>query len=103
LSINGVGFTVTEASFNVPTNGSPASYPSIYKGCHWGNCTNRSGLPVQVASMPTVTRNWSTTEAAGIHDVAYDIWFNQTPTTSGQPNGAELMIWINEAGAQPAG
>jgi Glycosyl hydrolase family 12 len=36
--------------------------------------------------------------------VAYDIWFNQTPTTSGQPNGAELMIWLNHHGPiRPAG
>jgi hypothetical protein len=103
VSINGASFDVTQASFNLPTNGPPATYPSIYKGCHWGDCTASSGLPVEVASMPAVTTSWSTTETSGAYDVAYDIWFNQTPTTSGQPNGAELMIWINESGAQPAG
>jgi cellulose 1,4-beta-cellobiosidase len=103
VSINGASFDVTQASFNLATNGPPATYPSIYKGCHWGNCTSSSGLPVKVASMPAVTTSWSTTETSGAYDVAYDIWFNQTPTTSGQPNGAELMIWINESGAQPAG
>ena len=42
--------------------------------------------------------------AAAAYDVAYDIWFNQTPTTTGQPNGAELMIWINHHGSvQPFG
>ncbi len=30
--------------------------------------------------------------------MAYDIWFNQTPTTSGAPNGTELMIWLNHHG-----
>jgi cellulose 1,4-beta-cellobiosidase len=36
--------------------------------------------------------------------VAYDIWFNQGPTTSGQPNGTELMIWLNHNGpVQPFG
>ena len=36
--------------------------------------------------------------------MAYDIWFNQTPTTSGQPNGTELMIWLNHNGpVQPYG
>ena len=33
------------------------------------------------------------------YDVAYDIWFNQTPATNGQPNGAELMIWLNHNGS----
>jgi Glycosyl hydrolase family 12 len=38
------------------------------------------------------------------YDVAYDIWFNQTPTTTCQPNGTELMIWLNHNGpVQPFG
>ncbi len=36
--------------------------------------------------------------------MAYDIWFNQTPTTTGQPNGSELMVWLNRNGSvQPFG
>jgi cellulose 1,4-beta-cellobiosidase len=53
-----------------------------------------------------VTSSWSTSQPGGgnAYDVAYDIWFNQTPTTSGQPNGAELMIWLNHNGSvQPFG
>src|ERR1041385_4841793 len=35
-------FTITSANFNL-SGGAPATYPSIFKGCHWGNCTtNRS-------------------------------------------------------------
>jgi cellulose 1,4-beta-cellobiosidase len=50
--------------------------------------------------------SWSTTQPGGsnAYDVAYDIWFNSTPTTTGQPNGAELMIWLNHNGSvQPFG
>jgi Glycosyl hydrolase family 12/Cellulose binding domain len=53
-----------------------------------------------------VTTSWSTTQPGGSndYDVAYDIWFNQTPTTTGQPNGTELMIWLNHNGpVQPFG
>ena len=53
-----------------------------------------------------VTTSWSTTQPGGSsdYDVAYDIWFNQTPTTSGQPNCAELMVWLNHNGTvQPFG
>ena len=35
--VNGVGFTLTTANFNLPTNGAPATYPSVFRGCHWGN------------------------------------------------------------------
>jgi hypothetical protein len=53
-----------------------------------------------------VTTSWSTTQPGGssAYDVAYDIWFNQTPTTTGQPNGTELMVWLNHNGpVQPFG
>ncbi len=107
LTLSGTGFTVTEADFALITAGPPASYPSIYKGCHWGDCTGSasSGMPILVSSAPTVTSSWSTTQpASGAYDVAYDIWFNSTPATTGQPDRAELMIWISErGGVAPAG
>src|SRR5262245_11176283 len=39
INANGPSFTVTSGSFNNSTAGAPATYPSIFKGCHWGNCT----------------------------------------------------------------
>jgi len=101
-------FTVANSSIANATNGAPGGYPSIYKGCHWGACTPGSGLPIQVSNLGTgtATTSWSTTQPGGssAYDVAYDIWFNQTPTTSGQPNGAELMVWLNHNGpVQPFG
>jgi cellulose 1,4-beta-cellobiosidase len=105
------GFTVASSSIHNVTNGAPGGYPSIYSGCHWGNCT-RGGLgtsPVPVTALTrrgTVTTSWDTSQPGGsaAYDVAYDIWFNQAPTTTGQPNGAELMIWLNHhGGVQPFG
>ena len=100
-------FTVANSSISNSTSGAPGGYPSIYHGCHWGVCTQNSGFPVQVSAMRSgvVTSSWNTTQTgAGAYDVAYDIWFNQTPTTAGQPNGAELMVWINHNGPpQPFG
>lgn len=100
-------FTVANSAISNSTSGAPGGYPSIYRGCHWGACTTGSGLPIQVSSLTpgTATTSWSTTQpGSGAYDVAYDIWFNQTPTTSGQPNGAELMVWLNHNGSvQPFG
>ena len=103
-------FTVANSAISNATNGAPGGYPSIYQGCHWGNCTSGglSGNPIQASAITTgkVTTSWSTTQPGGssAYDVAYDIWFNQTPTTSGQPNGTELMIWLNHNGpVQPFG
>ncbi len=97
-------FTVTTANNVLPTNGAPASYPSIYKGCHWGNCTNNSNLPIQDSNIGSVNSSWSISTVSGDWDASYDIWFNQTPTTTGQPNGTEVMVWINHSGPpQPFG
>ncbi len=100
-------FTVANSSIDLPTDGAPGGYAAIYKGCHWGACTSGSGLPIEVGSLTPgkVTTSWNTTQTyTGAYDVAYDIWYNQTPTTSGQPNAEEMMIWINHnGGVEPAG
>jgi Glycosyl hydrolase family 12 len=96
-------FRVANSSIASGKHSPPGGYPAIYKGCHWGACTSSSGLPVQVSAIrsgaDTVTTSWRTSQPGGnVYNVAYDIWFNQTPTTSGAPNGAELMIWLNHHG-----
>ena len=100
-------FTVANSAISNPAGGAPGGYPAIYKGCHWGACTSNSGLPIQVGSLTPgkVTTSWTTTQThAGAYDVAYDIWYNQSPTTSGQPNAEEMMVWLNDnGGVEPAG
>jgi cellulase/cellobiase CelA1 len=102
-------FTVASSSIDNATNGSPGAYPSIYQGCHWGDCSSGglSSDPIKVSNLTpgTATTSWSTTQTgSGAYDVAYDIWFNQTPTTAGQPNGTEIMVWLNHnGGVQPFG
>ena len=112
ITTNGnAGFAVTNSSINDATNAAPGGYPSIYAGCHWGNCTH-GGLgahPVQVTRLTTpgtVTTSWKTRQPGGsaAYDVAYDLWFNHTPAATGQPDGAELMVWLNHHGpVQPFG
>lgn len=99
------GFAVTQSEIALPTDGSPGGYPSIYKGCHWGNCTAESGLPLEVSAIQSAVTSWSTTQPpGGAYNAAYDVWFNQSPSTGGRPDGAELMIWLNHTGGvQPAG
>src|SRR5688500_2466074 len=53
--INVAGGASTMFSVATNTNSSPntvpTAYPMIVKGCHWGNCTNASGMPVQVSAL----------------------------------------------------
>ena len=103
-------FTVGSSAISNATNGAPGGYPSVYQGCHFGVCTSGglTATPVQVSSLTAgkVTTSWSTTQPGGSndYDVAYDIWFNHTATTTGQPNCTELMVWLNHNGpVQPFG
>ena len=101
-------FSVANSSIANTTHGAPGGYPLIYRGCHWGVCTPDSGLPIRVSGIRsgTVITSWHTAQPGGSnrYNVAYDIWFNRTPTTNGQPDGAELMIWLNRHGPiYPAG
>lgn len=104
-NIQGVGFTISNADFDLATNGAPAAYTSIYRGCHWGRCTTANPFPIQESNIASATTSVNIRQPPGYNDdAAYDIWFNQAPTTSGQPNGTEVMIWLNRQGSiQPFG
>jgi hypothetical protein len=104
-TINGIGFTITTADFANATDGSPATYTSVYRGCHWGDCTTSNPFPIEESNIASASTSVSITQPSGYNnDAAYDIWFNQTSTTSGQPNGTEIMIWLNHQGSiQPFG
>ncbi|MFG1704940.1 cellulose binding domain-containing protein [Nonomuraea sp. M3C6] len=101
------GFTVTQAAHNKPTNGAPASYPAIYAGCHYANCSTGSNLPMQASASAFNSLRTSVSmsyPSSGTWDAAYDIWFDPTPRTDGQNTGAEMMIWLNKQGSiQPVG
>jgi hypothetical protein len=98
----GSQFTVASSSIYEPAAGDPGGYPAIYSGCSAGVCTTGSKLPIQVSDLGpgTITSSWATTQPfRGAYDVAYDIWFNRTPATSGAPDGGELMIWLAHRGS----
>jgi chitodextrinase len=107
ITVTSTGFTISTANHNKATNGAPASYPSIYAGCHYANCSVGSGLPMQATNSQfgsvrtSVSMSYVST---GQWDAAYDIWFDPTPRTDGQNTGAEIMVWLNHLGApQPVG
>ena len=113
----GENFKITKSQIGVPINDTPGGYPSIYRGCHWGNCTKNSGLPVQVSSMeknPSQVRLSYDTQvsARGTWDDAFDIFYTPCDdhgishsgcTQTTQPD-REMMIWLSHYGpAIPGG
>jgi cellulose 1,4-beta-cellobiosidase len=105
MRVSGRSWTITRASFDLATDGPPASYPSVFRGCHWGNCTSEAPLPIQVGDIAGATSSWRTNlTRSGAYDVAYDLWTNTSVSTSGQPDGSEIMLWLSERGdVRPAG
>jgi Glycosyl hydrolase family 12/Cellulose binding domain len=106
ITVSGDGFTLTTSQANKPTDGPPASYPSIFWGCHYGTCTSGfSPVPVSSAAFSSIATSARYGYVdQGAYDAAYDVWFDPTPRTDGQNTGAELMIWLNHrGGVQPVG
>jgi cellulose 1,4-beta-cellobiosidase len=94
-------FSVTHSTHN---SSDVVAYPFIFKGCHWGSCTQNSGMPLKVGEMATTHFSWiiDTNSAGGTWNASYESWFSTAGGTA--PDAAELMIWINYAGgANPAG
>ena len=113
INVTSTGFSVTQADGSTATNGAPKSYPSVYYGCHYGNCS-ASGDVLTPNGMQASNPNFNSISTSvnmsypstGTWDAAYDIWFNksQPTTTTGQNDGAEVMVWLNHRGTiQPVG
>src|SRR5262245_4885528 len=105
IDVTRAGLRVTAGAHDKPTNGAPGSYPSIFRGCHYNNCSTGSGLPAKVTTVGSLaTTARITVPSSGSWDAAYDVWLDPTPRTDGQNTGAEIMVWINHLGPpQPVG
>ncbi|NEA63887.1 cellulose binding domain-containing protein [Streptomyces sp. SID12488] len=104
ISVTDSGFRITQADGSVPTNGAPKSYPSVYNGCHYTNCSPGTNLPAQLSTISNAPSNVSFSYVNdAIYDAAYDIWLDPTPRTDGVSR-TEIMIWFNKVGSvQPIG
>lgn len=104
IAVTDSGFRITQADGSVPTNGAPKSYPSVYNGCHYTNCSPGTALPARLSSISNAPTSISYSYVSGTaFDAAYDIWLDPTPRTDGV-NRTEIMIWFNRAGGvQPVG
>ena len=106
----------------------PAAYPSIFRGCHWGNCTIAGDIadvpgvdatqgapfPMKLHSVTSLNSDWriSVPASGGVFNVSYDIWLDtnsdgylpnnpQLLSNPGQNDGAEIMVWMHHRGYAP--
>jgi Glycosyl hydrolase family 12 len=103
INVTSSGFQITTQQGSAPTNGAPVSYPSVFLGCHYTNCSPGSTLPMQVSRIRSATSSINYRYTGGTYDAAYDIWLDPTPKRDGV-NQMEIMIWFNRQGPiQPIG
>ena len=105
INVTGTGFSITSQQGVGATSGAPVSYPSVYLGCHYTNCSPGTNLPIQVSQISSADQRRSATRyvSGATYNASYDIWLDPTPRTDGV-NAMEIMIWFNRQGSiQPIG
>jgi hypothetical protein len=104
INVTGTGFAITSQRGTGNTSGAPVSYPAVYFGCHYTNCSPGTNLPIQVSSINSATSSVGYTFVSGAtYDAAYDIWLDPAPKRDGV-NQQEIMIWFHRQGSiQPVG
>jgi hypothetical protein len=99
ISVTDTGFSIIQQDGTGNLSGAPVSYPSIYLGCHYSNCSPGSPLPAQISKITSAPSSISDTyPASGTYDASYDIWLNATTDVSGVQD-TEIMIWLNHTGS----
>lgn len=104
INVTNNGFQIVQQDGTGNLSGAPVSYPAIYLGCHYSNCSPSSPLPAQISGIGSANSSVSVTyPGSGTYDAAYDIWLNDTTNVSGVQK-TEIMIWLNHTGSiQPIG
>ena len=94
---------ITQAD-GTATNGGPKSYPSVFYGCHYTNCSPGTNLPAQLSSISSAPTSVSFSYVDNaVYDAAYDIWLDPTPRKDGV-NKTEIMVWYHQTSpVQPIG
>jgi Glycosyl hydrolase family 12/Cellulose binding domain len=104
INVTSTGFSITQQDGTGNTSGAPVSYPAVYLGCHYSNCSPGSPLPAQISRISSANTSISNSyPSSGTYDAAYDIWLNADTNVSGVQD-TEIMVWLNHTGSiQPVG
>jgi len=104
INVTSTGFSIIQQDGTGNTSGAPVSYPSVFLGCHYSNCSPGTNMPAQISrisSAPTSITN--SYPGSGTYDAAYDIWLNADTNVTGVQD-TEIMVWLNHTGSiQPVG
>jgi hypothetical protein len=104
INVTTNGFQIVQQDGTGNLSGAPVSYPAIYAGCHYSNCSPSTNMPIQISTIGSANTSVSVTyPGSGTYDAAYDIWLNADTNVTGVQD-TEIMIWLNHTGSiQPIG
>jgi len=113
LNYTNNSFVIASGSGNGgPSQGAPASFPSIYIGAN-GNTANgvyststTDNLPRQTSQINSINTTLAWSGSTSEFNVTYDVWFAASPPQGQYEDGIDgfLMVWFRDpAGAQPIG
>ena len=104
INVTSNGFQITQQDGTGNLSGAPVSYPAIYAGCHYSNCSPGTNLPMQISAIGSANTSVTVSyPGSGTYDAAYDIWLNADTNVTGVQD-TEIMIWLNHTGSiQPIG
>jgi len=104
INVTATGFSIVQQDGTGNTSGAPVSYPSVYLGCHYSNCSPGTNMPAQISRISSAPSSITNSyPGSGTYDAAYDIWLNADTNVSGVQD-TEIMIWLNHTGSiQPVG
>ncbi|WP_027346247.1 GH12 family glycosyl hydrolase domain-containing protein [Hamadaea tsunoensis] len=104
INVTSTGFSIVQQAGTGNTSGAPVSYPSVFLGCHYSNCSPGSPLPAQISKISAANTSISNSyPGSGTYDASYDIWLNADTNVSGVQD-TEIMVWLHHTGSiQPIG
>ena len=65
INVTSSGFRIQTQQGSTSTSGAPLSYPAIYLGCHYGNCSPGTDLPRQLGQIGSAPSSISYTYVGG--------------------------------------
>ncbi len=102
-TLGSAGFYVKLSQHTLGPGTTPASYPFIWKGCHWDKCTRSSNMPIRVKEIRSTNLQWRfEVNKHGVWSAIAEAWFKKS-YSPGAPDATELMLWLDSNGIAPAG